>query len=258
LIGPKIEWFTVSSALPYTKGKVLVIMDCCFAASAATFKSEMDIPHGPELLAASAWENVASSNNQTCFTRLLIDELHQTHGEPVSIAQLYSSLVRKALSSKIRACPVYVPKLDCESIILAKLEDKARPNQQFEPRRTRSMPKPKPYRVLISVHLESSVGVLDLEQWKKWLLSNIPSDILSSQIAIQAVFDSTSSLVLVSVPIEVWSMLPANKQLYRFVGFVTSDNLLPGLEDTLGALVERPKGTENDKPSSGSGGGMFK
>jgi hypothetical protein len=54
-------------------------------------------------------------------------------------------------------------------------------------------------------------------------------------IKIEAIYDSFSTLVLLTLPVALWNLLPENSA-YSFVGFITSDNNLPLLEDAKLAL----------------------
>jgi hypothetical protein len=81
-------------------------------------------------------------------------------------------------------------------------------------------------RVLLSVQLEDDVTFPDLEQWKAWLTTNISSDVFDVDITIESLFTGPRFL-LVTVPLEVWTMLPANEDAYAFVAHVSSNNVLP-------------------------------
>jgi hypothetical protein len=61
-----------------------------------------------------------------------------------------------------------------------------------------------------------------IRDWCAWL-KNVP-DGVKDVISIQGIYKSCSTLVLLSIPLILWDLLPANKA-YSFVGFVNSANL---------------------------------
>lgn len=78
-------------------------------------------------------------------------------------------------------------------------------------------------KVLISVLLDEKSTVPKIDDWKKWLTLSIPEAV--ADIKIEAVFESTSSLCLLTMPVAVWDMLKRN-DAYGFVAYVESHNLL--------------------------------
>jgi hypothetical protein len=84
--------------------------------------------------------------------------------------------------------------------------------------------------VLLAVRLEDDYFVDDemsdkakkLQIWCDWVKS-APDGI--KDISIQGIYKSFSTLVLISIPVVVWDILPDNPA-YSFVGFVQSDNLV--------------------------------
>lgn len=229
-----------------SKGDVLFILDSCFTASAALYD-------GPEMLAAASWGDVAGAQLDTSFTRMLIDELKSLDGSPCSIAHIYASIHRNAIVNNLGRGPVHIAKKGKESIILAKIYGpKQRKPESFEVRRQRIDRLPSSEnRVLISIHLQDNITVPDLEQWKNWLTTNIPSRLLSTDITIEAIFHGASSVALITLPLEVWTMLPINEEAYSFISFVNSNNILPQLDPPAGSpLAIRPamRGRETQPP----------
>jgi hypothetical protein len=68
-------------------------------------------------------------------------------------------------------------------------------------------------RVLISVRLQGKVTLPDMEEWKKWLAEGIPTDV--SEIKLQAVFDSSFTVCLMTVPIEVWDIMADDDAIFE-------------------------------------------
>jgi hypothetical protein len=81
-------------------------------------------------------------------------------------------------------------------------------------------------RVLITIRLQNSAEMPGLIGWKQWLAKNIPPSVDPSQITIEGQFDIGSSLILVALPVAIWTALPANDTAYGFVSFVNSGNRL--------------------------------
>lgn len=63
----------------------------------------------------------------------------------------------------------------------------------------------------------------DVKAWEAWLLRKIPDDVLSVDIKVEGSFHSHSTVVLLTVPIEVWTMLTDHPG-YKFISLVTSNN----------------------------------
>jgi ribosomal protein S10 len=235
------------TSLETAVGDVLYILDTCFAASAAIYD-------GPEVLAAVSWGDVAAANLQTSFTRMLIDELKALDGAPCPVARIYSSIHRNAITNNLERGPVHIPKKGKESIVLTKMHGpkQRKPESYITRKRRIDAFDPSENRVLIAVNLQDNIHMPDMEEWKNWLTTNIPSHILSSDITIEAVFHGSSSVLLVTLPVEVWTMLPADEEAYNFITFVQSNNILPQLAPAVSTpLAFRPAipGRENQPPA---------
>jgi hypothetical protein len=76
-------------------------------------------------------------------------------------------------------------------------------------------------KVLLSIAFEEDQW-LDKEEWLEWLLS-IPA--LTKHAHLEAVFKSDSALLLVTLPVAVWDMLPEELSC-SFLGFVYSRNMI--------------------------------
>ena len=81
-----------------------------------------------------------------------------------------------------------------------------------------------------------------LRNWREWL-RNIPS--AAKSVKIQAVYRSCSTLLLLSMPIVIWDLLPATSA-YSFIGLLASDNLVDGIlhdnSNMAQAMVNIPPG----------------
>lgn len=75
--------------------------------------------------------------------------------------------------------------------------------------------------VMISLALEEDQN-LNIDDWERWL-ATIPA--LAKYVRVQGVFKSHSTLLLLSLPVMVWDMLPDNRAC-NFIAFIRSNNLV--------------------------------
>lgn len=160
-------------------------------------------------------------------------------GKPDTLAGIYSRIFRRAHQNQVSSCPVHIPKIGSPSVTIAPLES--------GPAATRKQARTE-HRVLLSVRLSSGPTPGDLSERKKWLIRNIPSEMVSVYIKIESAFQG-SGIFLVTVPVEIWTLLPSRDPPVKFVAHVSSNNVLPGLErttqSTLPLRSPRPTGKEN-------------
>lgn len=100
--------------------------------------------------------------------------------------------------------------------------------------------------VMISLALEEDQR-LDLNAWEQWL-SSFPA--LAKYVTVQGVFKSHSTLLLLSMPVMIWDLLPED-QACSFVAFIRSNNLIKTDNAVEPAAVQ--VGVENDRESIFSG-----
>lgn len=79
-------------------------------------------------------------------------------------------------------------------------------------------------RVLLAITITQNT-ILSLDKWVEWLQSRTPKEVIDLDVKLESVFQSDSTLVLVSIPIRSWDRL-RNNDAYQFVGFVKSRNVL--------------------------------
>ena len=226
---------------------VLILLDCCYAGSAA----RTDISGTNEILAACGRESTTLGVGAGSFTAKILRKIRSFKGKPFTVEQLYQRLLNDR--KRMDITPQYAPLSGRRglSIVLARMESKltvddlqvhssAEPgSNESDPMTSASTslvpssetdtsglssPSEGP-RVLIALSLEAEANVPDLEAWKTWLSTNAPEEIRSLEVTVETAFLSHSTLVLVSLPISVWNHLP-DTSAYRFVGFITSENLL--------------------------------
>lgn len=102
--------------------------------------------------------------------------------------------------------------------------------------------------VMISLALEDDQR-LDLNAWEQWLAS-FPA--LARYVKVQGVFKSHSTLLLLSMPVTVWDLLP-DDQACSFVAFIRSNNLMKTPEQTDNAMQAPHEIIQSDRASVFSG-----
>ncbi|KAH6718763.1 hypothetical protein BKA61DRAFT_596219 [Leptodontidium sp. MPI-SDFR-AT-0119] len=96
--------------------------------------------------------------------------------------------------------------------------------------------------VLISVRLEEDYLADDADEedekrqhpWREWF-RNIPN--AAKNVTIHGVYRSFSTLLVMSMPISLWNILPAHPA-YSFIGFVKSGNLAPKIQHQPEKVIE--------------------
>ena len=95
--------------------------------------------------------------------------------------------------------------------------------------------------VLLSIRLDRDyfTGTIEenLQMWREWI-QNIPPE--AKGMNIEAIYEGFSTMVLLSLPVTLWNLLQDNPA-YSFVGFITSTNKVPALEQKYVPAVEIPE-----------------
>ncbi len=212
----KVDWLVYRGLLDYADADCLHILDTCYSTTAA-------IDGNNELLAAASMEGQASADLDVCFTKVLINELEHfgAAGTPVSVAQTHGNLVREAMNNRLDATPIHAQLSNSmiSSIVLQRVLN----TQSSTPVSTRHIPTKE--RVLLSVSLQEGAPLLNREQWERWLKNNLPSLIQHVEISLEGTFESSSSVILFTLPLSLWSVIRDN-EAYRFVTLVKSSNQL--------------------------------
>lgn len=226
---PTLTWSSLQhlleNALPY----VLIILDCCYAANAARDTSEGTTK---EIIAACGRENPTLGVGERSFTSALISELQAFGSQPFTVAMLHSRLI--TMRWRLAFTPVYalLSEHGGHSIELAPQPAPAQATQSFngdnpeldEDMMDISAPEARiaqDTRVLLSVSI-SDDATCDIAEWKQWLTHEAPR--IVTQIEVEAVFKSHSTMLMTSLPTVAWDCLP-DKAAYRFIGFIKSGNL---------------------------------
>ena len=247
---PSLVWSSLQHLLENAVPHVLIILDCCYAATAARDTAEGTTK---ELLAACSRENLTLGVGQRSFTSALIEELQAFGNSPFTAAMLHSRLI--TMRGRLAFTPIYalLSERGGNSIELAPLPAVSTPTppqnsisssesastidhmdtsvQEGSSVTTDTPPSSKSSlgplsqaRVLLAVSVVREAEC-DLEQWVAWLTSQAPWDVTRVEVQVEGIYKSHSTMVLVSVPIFAWDRLP-DRAAYRFVGFIKSENLL--------------------------------
>ena len=257
---PEVQWYGLQTMLEQAKSDVLILLDCCAAASSATGSGNGIT----EIIAACGFEAWAPGVGQHSFTRSLIDELRYLHGTaPFSTSLLHNKVLSRVKYWKprfdpsgshreMRKTPIYIvlsnesrprsielepqqrstgsiprrtssDSLSSDSILSSLSIEQAGPSRPATKSTNSSMSDVWPDshfecpKVLISVALEEEQW-LSAQQWADWLRS-IPA--LVKHANIEGVYKSDSTLMLISIPIAVWNLIPSEPAI-SFVGFSRS------------------------------------
>jgi hypothetical protein len=226
---------------------VLILLDCCAGAASATFPSGQSIT---ETISASSWDAIAPHPGRYSFTSALIEVLQEWRMRTFSAAMLHAEVLARlkhprpeTINGKYyeaRSTPVHFMMTSnhkAASIELTPIvPDNKRPPSppQDSPELPNAVlagrapgetevaePNEDEPHVMISLALEDNQR-LDLNAWEQWL-SSFPA--LAKYVKVQGVFKSHSTLLLLSVPVMIWDLLPEDRAC-SFVAFIRSNNLL--------------------------------
>ena len=254
---PVLNWSSLQPLLETAVPHVLIILDCCFAATAARDTTEGTTK---EILAACGRESPTLGVGQRSFTSALIEEMQAFDGAPFTATMLHSRLV--TMRWRLAFTPIYAllserggnsiticPLLDVgasarpESQLLAELEatDHSQQGQASmipddSPSLQTSQMQTVDTRVLLSVSVVQD-AIHDVSHWVSWLTTAAPWDVTKVDVKVQSVFRSYSTLIIVSIPTYAWSRLP-ERPAYRFVGFIRSGDIFQAAKNPTVSIAE--------------------
>lgn len=229
-----------------------MLLDCCAAASSVCITSQGLV----EVLAASGIGSTAPVGGPYTFTANLIQELQDLLDKnlpPIPVAHLHGRLMYRmkqhlpigeiersrtphhyylAHGKTIRSIPIgpWAPKesgsTSTSSLGNSTSGNEGRFGRQVEAANIYSQIWPdvtfQHDKVLIAISLSSDVSQdLDSRSWQDWL-RQIPA--LVDCVNVEAAYRSRSTLLLVSMPIAIWNLLPESEAT-SFIGFISSPNL---------------------------------
>ena len=242
---PSVKWFAHQTDLEEVEADTLILLDCCHAGG-----SDGDVAKGTkEVIAACGFNAGTPGVGDHSFTKSLIDTLKSLSSGPSFTASSLHHRVLERLKNwnplynavnwtemnkegrlhdmERRECPIYIslnkdtkrrsieisPLTSQKSTIRINSNDS---NLDRFPKETTE--------VTISLQIESGQVFCpqDIVNW----IREVP--VLAQSVKLGAVMNSHSTLVILSLPVAVWNLLPDDPACC-FVGFTTSRNLL--LED---------------------------
>ncbi|CAJ2506183.1 Uu.00g003130.m01.CDS01 [Anthostomella pinea] len=266
---PWLQWSAIQTLLERSLSDVLILLDCCAGAASATFPNGNSIT---ETISASSWDAIAPDPGRYSFTNALIEVLQEWKRRSFSAAMLHAEVLARLkhprpimLNGKhfeARSTPVHfmmtanhrAPSIEMSRIVPADRRPPSPPQESaFDPNSLvgrsagpqdviGSEPNEDVPHVMISLALEDDQR-LNINDWEHWL-SSIPA--IAKYVKVQGVFKSHSTLLLLSLPVMVWDLLPENHAC-NFVAFIRSNNLAmecPG--EPQGVAEEVPTGADID------------
>ncbi|KAL2064350.1 hypothetical protein VTL71DRAFT_4844 [Oculimacula yallundae] len=283
-----LEWSAIQTLFEKADFDVLLLLDCCAAASAAPAVGSAVT----ETIAACGFESIAPQPGRYSFTNSLIEVLEDwIDSPPFSAAMLHNKVLSvlkheqpermqngKRRKMECRRTPIHMvatadptlpsielgrrwPRKDLlpggNSPAIASSSNSGPRKVGIPDEHQSSTPKGRAYlaesintiqgdvyeipRVIISLSLEKHQK-LNSESCQKWLAS-CPTLIKFAKV--EAVYNSFSALVLLSIPVFIWNLLPENAAC-SFVGYVTSPNFI-----SAGSWPEQAKETAAPGPLDG-------
>ncbi|KAL8747291.1 MAG: hypothetical protein Q9190_000797 [Brigantiaea leucoxantha] len=212
---PRIEWsggHSLRAIADRGFGDTLYLLDCCHAAD-PTYDAD-----GSEHLVASTGEDPATALTFPSFTNRLTELLERGSGAPANIVQIHAELVSQMRSAgtHIKYTPVHIGAKSKPSIYLQRLD--TRGVKALQTYQTSGAGK-----VLVLLSLQGQANIPDVSEFHRWLTHNLPPNLASAEV--EAVFHSSSHLILFTLPLEVWDCLEETG-VFEFIDFVDSHNLL--------------------------------
>ncbi|KAH9219799.1 hypothetical protein DL95DRAFT_51020 [Leptodontidium sp. 2 PMI_412] len=262
-----LEWSAIQTLFEKADFDVLLLLDCCAAASAAPA-----VGSGvTETIAACGFESIAPQPGRYSFTNSLIEVLEDwIDSPPFSAAMLHNQVLSvlkherpermqngKRRKLECRRTPIHMvatadptlPSIELGRRPMRGSIEGANSSTEASSSKPRTGEYESPYtpqssvskwkgyqpesvshiqgdeyevpRVIISLAVEKHQK-LNSESCQKWLAS-CPT--LIKYAKVEAVYSSFSALVLLSIPVFIWNLLPENAAC-SFVGYVTSPNFL--------------------------------
>ena len=262
--------------LEQARSDVLILLDCCAAASSAT-GSGSGIT---EIIAACGFEAWAPGVGQHSFTRSLIDELRYLHRTgPFSTSLLHNKVLSRVKYWKPRFAPSASHREMRRTPIYIVISDETRPRSiEIEAQQQPS----RPSEITVNpLSLESTLSSLSLseavtsttgttakssnssanEVWpdkdfncpkvlisvaleeEQWLSPQQWAEWIRSipglvkYANVEGVYKSDSTLMLLTIPVAIWNLVRPNRAI-SFVGFTRSQDLTKQHYSTVGAVSQ--------------------
>ncbi|KAI1752313.1 hypothetical protein F4782DRAFT_501326 [Xylaria castorea] len=247
LDSPWLQWSAIQTLLERSLSDTLILLDCCAGAASAAFPTGNSIT---ETISASSWDAIAPNPGRYSFTSTLLEVLQEWKRKTFSVAMLHAELLARLKHPRperhngnrfeARTTPVHfmmtanhkAPSIElcriCSDILPPALPSASTSgrNSFHEGRASTediigSEPNESVPHVMISLALEDDQN-LNVDDWERWL-ATIPA--IAKYVQVQGIFKSHSTLLLVSLPVMVWDMLPDHPAC-NFIAFIRSNNLV--------------------------------
>ena len=225
-----LNWSLIQPVLLGSEADVLMLLDCCYVASPE--RPTLTTSRGTnEILAACGPEVGSTGLDRSSFTEVLAHELEsgavkcETMGKPLTAVGLHRALVCENRSMFYAPFYMRLTKFDCESIILIpspKRESSTNNHNSDHLPSGYSRPSEPSARALLAIHTsklphpDPMTYLRDEGLMPLWING-------TEAVRLEAVYSTNSTMVLVSVPIEVWNLIPDNDAC-RFVSLIRSKN----------------------------------
>ncbi|KAG6213540.1 hypothetical protein E4U34_006663 [Claviceps purpurea] len=249
---PWLQWSATQTLIERSTSDALILLDCCAGAASATFPNGNSVT---ETISASSWDAIAPDPGRYSFTNALIEVLQEWRMRTFSAAMLHAEILARLKHPRpiyingkqfeARSTPVHfmmtanhkAPSIELSRLVSLENGSESARHHETGPtlltgRATESgndpisnslvseWPNEDTPHVMISLALEDDQQ-LDISAWEQWL-TTFPS--MAKYVKVQGVFRSHSTLMLVSLPVMVWDLLPDDPAM-SFVAFIRSNNL---------------------------------
>jgi hypothetical protein len=199
-----------------------------------------------EVLAAAV--DIAGATIETCFTNALLRTLRRELGgsqRSTTFAEIYAHMLKNKSDFGLEAIPIYVT-TNKPSIAIRRLAGAGSSQSPKED----EINKPGTLKATITAHLDGKLTPPNINELKTWFTTSIPSNVRRIDVQFEGVFETESYIIVLTVPIEVWSCLRAD-EAYGVLGLTKGGNKLlqTGTGQFLGTTAT-PKGRENLRPGS--------
>ncbi|KAH6694006.1 hypothetical protein F5X68DRAFT_273413 [Plectosphaerella plurivora] len=255
---PWLQWSAIQTLLERSASDVLILLDCCAGAASATFPTGSSIT---ETISASSWDAIAPDPGRYSFTNALIEVMQEWRLRTFSAAMLHAEVLARlkhprpiTINGKLfeaRSTPVHfmmtsnhrAPSIELTRVVPLEKRPPSPPQDRSPGTASTEAtseaetatgrgpalsvptePNEDTPHVMISLALEGDQQ-LDLNAWEQWLAA-FPA--MAKYVKVQGVFKSHSTLLLLSMPVMVWDLLPEDHAT-SFIAFIRSNNMLPQL-----------------------------
>lgn len=222
-----------------TDADILIILDCCYA-SCARFRAASTGRGTKEILAACANKLLTTGVEYRSFTSVLTEKLkaaaieNQLRGNSLSVVELHGYMHD---DTKLQSQPIYarVNRNRYHTISLTPFPVSVQRQWRVAlPLGTDALsvlsedgrPCKTPTRVLLSIQTSKSptedlIGFLKNECMLPLYVTGMK---IEDVVSIEGIYESESTLTLVSVPLSIWALLPDHPAC-RYIGKIKSHNL---------------------------------